>query len=158
MPKVGCGLDRLEWHEVKRLVKIICSRSNLTITGYDQDKAEQSQKQEETPVCSALRQANRQDEALSKLIQWIERGKVPAPEELKGPPSRAWQLNNQLNSLQFLDGFLCQKFETGDNERVLQQIVPPLMTQEIVSACQSSSTAERLGVAKTSEKRKQRFY
>ena len=32
------------------------------------------------------------------------------------------------------------------------------MTQEILSACHSSTTAGPLGVAKTSEKIKQRFY
>ena len=74
-----------------------------------------------------------------------------------GPPRLAWQLNNQLNSLQLLDGFLCRKFETADNQVVLQQIVPPSMTQEILSACHSSPTAGHFGVAKTSEKIK-RFY
>ena len=56
MPKVGCGLDRLEWHKVERLIKKICTQSNLTITVYDQSKEEQSQKQDETPVRFALGQ------------------------------------------------------------------------------------------------------
>ena len=158
MPKVGCGLDRLEWHKVECLIKEICAQSNLTITVYDQSKDEQSQKQIEAPVRSALGQAQRQDEALSKLIQWIEKGKVPTSQELQGLPRLAWQLNNQLTSLQLLDGILCRKFETSDNEVVLQQKVPPSMTHEILSACHSSSTAGHLGVAKTSEKTKQRFY
>ena len=41
---------------------------------------------------------------------------------------------------------------------VLQQTVPPTMTQGILTACHSSPTAGHLGVAKTSEKTKQRFY
>ena len=73
MPKAGCGLDRLEWHKVERLIKEICAQSNLTITVYDQSKEAQSQKQKEAPVRSALGQAQRQDEALAKLIQWIEK-------------------------------------------------------------------------------------
>ena len=28
MPKAGCGLDRLEWHEVERLIGEICAQSN----------------------------------------------------------------------------------------------------------------------------------
>ena len=157
-PKAGCGLDRLEWHKVERLIKESCAQSNLTITVYGQSKDEQSQKQKEAPVCSALVQAQRQDEALSKLIQWIERGKVPTPQELQGLPRLTWQLNNQLKSLQLHDGIFCWKFETADNQVVLQQIVPPSMMQEILSACHSSPTAGHLGVAKTSEKIKQRFY
>ena len=107
---------------------------------------------------SALAQAQRQDEALSKLIECIEQGKVPTSQELQGLPRLAWQLNNQLKSLQLLDGILCRKFETADNQVVLQQIVPPSKTHEILSACHSSSTAGHLGNAKTSEKIKQRFY
>ena len=75
MPEVGRGLDRLEWHKIGRLMKKICAQSNLIITVYDQNKDEQSQKWDETPVHSALGQAQRQNEALSKLIEWIERGK-----------------------------------------------------------------------------------
>ena len=120
MPKVGCGLDRLEWHKVECLIKEICAQLNLTITVYDQSEDEQSQKQIEAPVRSALGQAQRQDEALSKLIQRIEKRKVPTSQELQGLPRLAWQLNNQLTSLQLLDGILCRKFETSDNEVVLQ--------------------------------------
>ena len=158
IPKAGCGLNRLEWYEVERLIREICAQSNFTITVYDQNKDEQSQKQDETPVGSALGQAQRQDEALSKLIQWIEKGKVPTPQELQGLPRLTWQLNNQLKSLQLHDGILYTKFETADNQVVLQQIVPPSMTQEILSACLSSPTAGHLGVGKTSDKKKQRFY
>ena len=61
-------------------------------------------------------------------------------------------------SLQLPAGILCQKFGTANNEVVLQQIVPPIKTHEILSACHSSPTAGHLGVAKTSEKTKQRFY
>ena len=83
---------------------------------------------------SALGEAQRQAEALSKLIQWIEKGKVPTPQELQGLPRLAWQLNNQFESLQLLDGIFCRKFETGDKEVVFQQIVPPSMTHEILAA------------------------
>ena len=41
---------------------------------------------------------------------------------------------------------------------VLQQIVPPSRTREILVACHSSLTAGHLGVAKTSEEKKQRFH
>ena len=57
MPKAGCGVDRLEWYKVERLIREICAQSNFTITVYDQNKDEQSQKQTETPVRSTLGQA-----------------------------------------------------------------------------------------------------
>ena len=129
------------------MIKEICEQSSLTITVYDQSKDEKPQKQDDAPVRSALVQAQRQDEALSKLIEWIEKGKLPTSQELQGFPRLAWQLNNQLKNLHLLDGFLCRKFETADNQLVLQQIVLPSMTQGILSACRSSSIAGYLGVA-----------
>ena len=87
MPKAGCGLDRLEWHKVERLIKEICAQSYLTISVYDQNRDEQSQKPTETLVRSALGEAQGQDEALSKLIECIEKGKVPTSQELQGLPS-----------------------------------------------------------------------
>ena len=158
MPKAGCVLDRLEWHKVGRLIKEICAQSKSTITVYDQRNDGQSQKQNESLARSALGQAQRQDEALSKLIEWIERGKVPTPQELQELTRLAWQLNNQFRSVQLLDGILCRRFETGDSEVVLHQMVPPSMTHEILSACHSSSTAGHLWVVKTAEKIKQRFH
>ena len=65
---------------------------------------------------------------------------------------------HQLKRLRLHVGILCKKFETADNEVVLQQIVPLSMTHEILSACHSSSTDGHLGVAKTSEKTKQGFF
>ena len=148
-PKAGCGLDRLQWHKVERLIKNICAQSNLTITVFEQIKDEQSQNQREAPVRSTLGQAQRQGEALRKLFERIERGKVPISQKLPGLPRLAWQLDNQTKSLQLCYGILCRKFETGDNEVVLQQIVPASMTQEIFSACHWSLTTGHLGVAKT---------
>ena len=57
MPKAGCGFNRLEWYKIERPIKEICAQSNLTITVYDQNRDKPSQKQNETPVRSALGQA-----------------------------------------------------------------------------------------------------
>ena len=135
MPKASCGPDRLKRKKVERLVKEICAQSILTTTVYEQSKEEKLQKQDGTPVGSALGQAQRQGEAFSKLIERIERGKVPTSRELQGLPRLAWQLNKQLKNLQLRDGILCRKFETGDNEVLFQQMNPPSMTHEILSAC-----------------------
>ena len=172
IPNFGCGLDRLEWYKMKCLIKEICAQSKLTITVYDLEKDENTNTQEEQPEITnehakkvderptylALGRAQRQYEALSKLIQWIEREDVPTQQELQGLPRLAWQLHNQIKSLQLLHRILCRRFETGDNEAVVQQKVPSSMTHEIPSACHSSTTAGHLGVAKTSGKIKQRLY
>ena len=49
---------------------------------YDQNKTEQTEIQDETPVHSALAQAQRQGEALYELFHCIQIRKVPTPKEL----------------------------------------------------------------------------
>ena len=75
MPKAGCGFDRLEWYKVERLIRESYAQSNLTITVYNHSKDEQLPKQDETPVRSALGQAQHQDEVLSKRFQCMEKEK-----------------------------------------------------------------------------------
>ena len=94
MPKASCGLDRLESHKMERLIKEIYGQSSLAITLRDQNKTEHSQKQTEALVRSALDQLQRQDEALSKLIEWVESGKVPTSQDLQGLPRHSTPLWN----------------------------------------------------------------
>ena len=69
MRKASCGFDWFEWQKVEGLIKKNCAGSSLTITAYDQNKDEQTQKQDETLRHSALCIAQCLDEALSNLIQ-----------------------------------------------------------------------------------------
>ena len=119
-------------------------RANLTITVYDQYKKEHSQKQDGTSLRSALGKAQREDEALSKLIQENVQGKVLTTQELQVLDNFVWKLNNQFKKLQLLAGNLCSRFETGHIEVVLQQIVPPSMTHKFFSACYSYTAAGQL--------------
>ena len=77
---------------------------------------------------------------------------------MKGNPQLAWQLNNQIKCKQLLDRILCRRFEKRDIEAIFQQTVPPSMTHKVSSTCHSSTNAGHLGVAKTTEKIKQRLY
>ena len=50
-----------------------------------------------------MAEAHQQNEAWSRIIQSIERGKVLTPQEVQGHSRLAWQLNSQFKSLH-LDG------------------------------------------------------
>lgn len=42
MPLIGCGLDRLKWEEVRKLLKQVFNRTNITITVYTLPEKEQN--------------------------------------------------------------------------------------------------------------------
>ena len=57
------------------------------------------------------------------------------------------------------DGNLCRKFEpTNGRLAYLQQIVPPSLVTEVITSLHNSGTAGHLGVYKTLEKIRQRYY
>ena len=108
---------------------------------------------------SALQIAQRNDEALNLVYQWVNSGNPPSTTELQGCPRIAWQLANQMKSLEIKDGVLCRRFDlpkTGDH--FFQQIIPENMVHELLSSIHSSSTGGHLVVFKTTEKVRQRFY
>ena len=79
--------------------------------------------------------------------------------ELQGCLRVAWQLANQLKSLEFKDGILCRTFElpkTGDH--LFQQIIPQNVAHELLSTIHSSPTGGHLGFFKFTDKVRQRFY
>ena len=55
------------------------------------------QKQDGTPVRSALGKAKRQNKTFSYFIEWIERVKALQPQELHGLPKLACQVNKQFD-------------------------------------------------------------
>ena len=93
----------------------------------------------------ALQIAQRNDEALNFIYRWVNSGNPPSTKELQGCPRIAWQLANQLKSLEIKDGILCRRFElpkTGD--RFFQQIIPQNMVHELLSSIHSSPTGGHL--------------
>ena len=174
MPRVGCGLDQLDWQKVRDMIQDVFHGSIVQVTVLTLPAAPERHDAEvrlthETPASvektdvdefsPALQTAQRNDEALNLVYQWVNSGNPPSTKELKGCPRVAWQLVNQLKSLEIKDGMLCRRFElpkTGDH--FFEQIIPQNMVHELLSSIHSSPTGGHLGVLKTTEKVRQRFY
>ena len=97
MPEASCGMDRLRWYKMESLIKEVYGELKLTNTVYDLNNDEQSKKSDEIPVHSALGKSQRRNEAFSKIIQWIKRGKALTPRELQG--FRGLHSNSKINSI-----------------------------------------------------------
>ena len=174
MPRIGCGLDQLDWQKVRDMIQDVFHGSTVQVTVLTLPATLELHNPEvrltpETPAAtektdvdefsSALQISQRNDEALNLVYQWVNSGNPPSTKELQGCPRIAWQLANQMKSLEIKDGVLCRRFElpkTGDH--FFQQIIPQNMVHELLSSIHSSPTGGHLGVFKTTEKIRQRFY
>ena len=176
LPRIGCGLDKFDWKKVRDMIQDVFHGSVIRVTVLtlpevtkqlapeDKSPLKISEPSQGTKVLqdndsNPLRSAQQKDPALKTVHQWITDGTTPSNKELQGSPRLTWRLANQLKSLLIRDGILCRRFElikTGDH--YFQQIVPPDMVQEILSSVHASPTGGHLGVFKTTEKVRQRFY
>ena len=138
--RVGCGLDQLDWQKVGDMIQDVFHGSTVQVTVLTLPVAPEPHDAEirptpETPASaektdidefsSALQIAQRNDEALNLVNQWVTRGNPPSTKELQGCPRVAWQLANQFKSLEIKDCIICRRFElpkTGDH--FFQQIIP----------------------------------
>ena len=169
MPRIGCGLDQLDWRKVKDMIQDGFHSSTVQVTVRTLPAAPEQHDAEadlthETPASakkthvdefsSALQIAQQNDKALNLIYQWVTSRNSPSTRELPGCPCVA----NQLKKLEIKDGILCRRFElpkTGDY--FFQQIIPQNMVHKLLSSIHSSPTGRHQGVFETTEKVRQRF-
>ena len=166
MPKLGCGIDQLEWHLVRQIIKEEFATSQIRLTVYMLDSTELQEvpnnsvtDHANTSFTKHIRIAQDGDESLKLVKDWVRQSRVPRNNDLQGSPRLAWRLYNQFSSLCISDGVLCRKFDPTDGRvSFLQQIVPQSLVEELLRSTHSTSTGGHLGVAKVTEKIRQRFY
>ena len=166
MPTLGCGVDQLEWHLVRKMLKEEFATSQIRLTVYMLDSTELEEASNNSVIDHAnpsltrnIQIAQDGDESLKLVKNWVRQSRVPRNNDLQGSPRLAWQLYKQFRSLCFSDGVLCRKFEPTDGRvSFLQQIVPQNLVEELSRSTHSTSTGGQLDVANVTEKIKQRIY
>ena len=116
----------------------------------------------ETPNISetltSLASAQRADPALKNLFQWVTRGTPPSTHELQGLPRATWQLVNEFRSLKMFNDVLCREFIPKRRPLYFQQFIPASLKPQVLNSIHSSTTGGHLGIFKTVEKVRERFY
>ena len=160
MPCNGSGLDKLEWEQVRQLIREVFRISPVQITVFLKASVDHTENDFNSDFNdNALAKAQEADESFHQVWTWIRSKRVPKNDELEGLPRLEWQMFNQVSSLHIKNNVLCRKFEPLDgNLPYLQRIVPRSMVPEVLTALHSSKTAGHLGTQKVIEKMRQRFY
>ncbi len=99
------------------------------------------------------------DPSLHQAIVWLSTGSMPSRSPSRYPHLQS--LWSQRHHLLLKDGILYRRWEDvpggGSNKR-LQLVLPPQLATDVLSTLHNSTTAGHLGVKKTLEKVRSRFY
>ena len=107
-----------------------------------------------------LRSSQAADPDLKKILAWKQnQTSQPAFQEIEGTSKATRSLWAQWNRLQLENGVLYRRWETDDGHGTrLQLVLPRSMVSEVLSALHDAPSAGHLGVTKTLERVRERFY
>ena len=78
--------------------------------------------------------------------------------DLQGLPRATWQLVNKFRSLKIINDVLCREFVRKGRPSYFQQLIPASLVPQVLNSIHSSTTGSHLGIFKTVEKVRERFY
>jgi hypothetical protein len=108
-----------------------------------------------TPVL--LQSLQDEDLDLAKVRTWLGNNKRPESSEIKHESKVVKSLCSQWNHLETKSGLLCRKW-AGDKKTYSQVIVPFSERRNILQQCHDARTSGHLGLNKTLERVRERFY
>ena len=97
---------------------------------------------------------------LRQILLWKQNQTTqPAPQEVQGTSKATKRLWAQWNRLLLENGVLYRQWQTEDGRRTrLQLVLPRSVVPDILSALHDAPSARYLGVTKTVERVRERFY
>ena len=174
LPQVGCGLDKLDWQKVRKLIHEVFQPTSTDLTVFlkphsgplnssqipmgstiDTDTAKALDDSDNIP---SLASAQKNDPALKHLRHWITRGTPPSSQELQGLPRTTWKLAHEFRSLKVVNDILCREFIHKGGSLHHQQLILASLVPQILKSIHSLPTGDHLGLFKTVEKVRERFY
>ena len=106
-----------------------------------------------------LQKAQTTDTGIIQVLTWVRKQSRVPRSHLQGLPRDVWKMWNLFDELTIRHGILCRQYENlKTGQMIFQQVVPPALVQNILLALHSDHTSSQLGVTKTSEKLRSRFY
>ena len=159
IPHLSCGLDKLDWNEVKIIIQDVFGDSNLTITVFTLPSSAVNTTSCEMSDKTDLQTAQTEDEGINEVTKWVRNQSRPPRSHLQGYDRNVWQFWNLFDELTIQNDILCREVQhTKTGVKIFQQIVPQPLVQTILHSLHSHDTSAHLGVTKTLEKVRSRFY
>jgi hypothetical protein len=94
------------------------------------------------------------DQTLQPLIQYLQDGTLPP----KWPRRQTWSLLAKANAFAMVQGVLCKLEQDQHRQTKLKIVIPQVLKSEIIRNCHDQPWSAHLGVSKTYDKIRERFY
>ena len=106
MPRVGCGLEQLDWQKVKEMIQDVFHGSTVQVTvltspvvteqtdaevGLTSETPASAEKTNVDEFSTALQKAQQNDKALNLIYQWVTSRNPPSTRELHSCPHVSWK-------------------------------------------------------------------
>ena len=159
IPHLSCGLDKHDWTEVQKIIHETFRDSKFELTVFTlKTPIERTTSGDQTTAVD-LQKAQTTDTGFNQVVTWVRKQSRPPRSNLQGLPRDVWKMWNLFDELTVRHGILCRKYENLKTDQVIfQQVVPPALVQKILHILHSDHTSAHLGVTKTLEKVRSRFY
>ena len=159
IPHLSCGLDKLDWTEVQKIMHETFKNSKLELTVFTLETPRERTTSGDQHTAVDLQKAQTTDTGVNQVLTWVRKQSRPPRSYLQGLPRDVWKMWNLFDELTIRQGILCRKQENlRTGQIMLQQVVPPALVQNILHSLHSDHTSAHLGVTKILEKVRSRFY
>ena len=158
-PHLACGFDKSDWTEVQKLIHETVTDSKLDVAVFTLKTPLESTTLGDHITAVDLQNAQTTDTGINQILTWARKQSHPPSSHLQGLARDVWRMWNPFDELTIRHANLCRKhenFKTG--QTIVQQVVPPALVQSILHSLHSDYTSACLGVTKTLEKVRSRFY
>ena len=136
VPRLLTGLDKLNCLKIKGSITDVFHNSPIKVAVYTQPQQQNSilsWTQIEKRTKNVMQQTQKHDQSLSTVLSWF-------------------------TNLKVVNDILLRSFEDSNASQSRLQVVPTSLRPKVLESIHSSTTAAQLGVAKTLERLRTRFY
>ena len=159
IPHLSCGLDELNWTEVQKIIHEMFRDSHLELTVFALETPSERTTSGDQNTAVDLQKAQTTDTGIIQVLTWVRKQSRPPRSHLQGLPRDVWKMWNLFDDLTIRHGILCRQYENlKTGQMIFRQVVPPALVQNILLSLHSDHTRAHLGVTKTLEKVRSRFY
>ena len=150
IPHLSCGLNKLDWTEVQKIIHEAFRDSKLELTAFTLETPRERTTSGDQNTAVDLQKAQTTDTGINQVLTWVRKQSRPPRSHLQGLPRDVWKMWNLSDELTIRHGILCRKHENlKTGQMIFQQVVPPALVQTILHSLHSDHTSAHLGVTKT---------
>ena len=130
-PHLSCGLNKIDWTEVQKLIHETFRDSKLELTVFILKTLLGRTTCGDHNTAVDLQKAKSTDTGFNQVLTWVRKQSRPPRSHSQGLPRDVWKVWNLFDELTIRHGVLCRKHENlKTGQMIFQQVVPPALVEK----------------------------